>query len=150
MTHRFSHTMRNEVGELATSLRALEESAVYQQLPPSLRFVTELVLDELVSNTIKYGGPGEHEIAIAVDWDGEELAIRIEDDALPFNPWEQSAMGDFDEEDPEMSAEEIQELKIGGRGLQMLLRATDTRLYERTGGKNIVTVTRHLRSRAAA
>jgi anti-sigma regulatory factor (Ser/Thr protein kinase) len=149
MTHRFSHTMRNEVGELSTCLKALEESPTYQQLPPSLRFVTELVLDELVSNTIKYGGPGEHQITTTVDWDGEELGIRIEDDALPFNPWEQSAMGDFDEGD-DLSAEEIQELQIGGRGLQMLRRATDTRNYERSGGKNIVTITRHLRSRAAA
>jgi anti-sigma regulatory factor (Ser/Thr protein kinase) len=143
--------MRNEVGELANCLRALEESECYLHMPPSLRFVTELVLDELVSNTIKYGGPGEHEITMIVEWDGSELSVRIEDDALPFNPWEQSAMGEFDDdEDHDPTAEEIDALQVGGRGLQMLRRATDTRDYERVGGKNIVTVTRHLRRPMAA
>jgi anti-sigma regulatory factor (Ser/Thr protein kinase) len=143
--------MRNEVGELANCLRALEESESYRQMPPSLRFVTELVLDELVSNTIKYGGPGEHEIAMSIDWDGAELSVRIEDDALPFNPWEQSAMGEFDDDEEHVfSAEEVDALKIGGRGLQMLRRATDTREYQRHGGKNIVTVTRHLKRPMAA
>ncbi|MGI8601700.1 MAG: ATP-binding protein [Verrucomicrobiales bacterium] len=143
--------MRDEVGELAQCLRALEECEAYQQMPPSLRFVTELVLDELVSNTIKYGGPGNHEITTTVDWNGQQLSVRIVDDALPFNPWEQSAMGELDDEEERESApSDHQALKVGGRGLQMLRRATDTREYERTAGKNIVTVTRHLRRPLAA
>lgn len=155
MQHRFTHRLPAEVGALAGCLRALEESDAYQQMPPPLRFVTELVLDELVSNTIKYGGPGSHTIEVTVEWNGRDLQVRIEDDALPFNPWEQSAMADLgeaeeQEEEPGLSAEEVQALKVGGRGLQMLYHATDTRQYERIGGRNVVTVRRRLRKPLAA
>ena len=133
-----NYSMSNTVASLKQCQRALENSEVYQQMPSSLRFVTELILDELASNTIKYGGPGRHTIDMRVHFDGEELLVTLEDDGLPFNPWEAAPMGDLE-------TENIQDLAIGGRGIHMLRQATDERRYEYTNGKNVITLSRLVR-----
>ena len=146
MSGSFAHTMSGFSGSLETCLRALEESSVYQEMPPALRFVAELILDEMASNTIKYGGADCHEIVVRIDFDGESMRVEMSDDALPFDPWTAAPIHD----DPVPAA--IEDLAIGGRGLRMLAEATDSQHYERKGGRNINIMIRnvHRPGRSAA
>lgn len=137
MSGSFAHTLlAREPGALQTGLRALERSPVYATLPSRLRSVAELVVDELASNAIKYGGPDCREVRFTLDFDGRLMRVSVMDDGLPFNPW-------LDAPAVESAATDVAALKIGGRGIHMIRQATDSQHYQRRDGQNISTLTRH-------
>lgn len=135
----FSYKIAGYPTSLQNCLGELEDSAVYQAMPTSLRFVAELILDELASNTLKYGGPDFHELICEVAYDGHQMRVRLCDDAAPFNPWTDAPKVNDD------TMDKLDDVKIGGRGLHMLLQATDSQHYEHRAGKNYHTLTRTLR-----
>ncbi len=139
MSSPFSYRITGYPTTLQSCLGALEESEIYQEMPSSLRFVAELILDELASNIIKYGGPDWKEILFHVSFDGEVMQVAITDHGKEFNPWTQSPAVALEEPD------DIEDLEIGGRGIHMLVQATDSRHYERKDGKNINFMTRSVR-----
>jgi anti-sigma regulatory factor (Ser/Thr protein kinase) len=54
----------------------------------NLRFDADLVVEEIVTNLVKYAWPrgGEHRIALSVDEDdGGHLVLQFEDDGAPFD-----------------------------------------------------------------
>jgi anti-sigma regulatory factor (Ser/Thr protein kinase) len=138
MSGSFAFTMTGYLSSLQECIRALEDSSVYQEMPPSLRFVAELILDELASNTLKYGGLDCHEIVVQLDFDGESMRMTLIDDAMPFDPWKEAPT-------PQDLPGALEDLTIGGRGVHMLKQATDSQHYERKDGKNINRVTRSVR-----
>jgi anti-sigma regulatory factor (Ser/Thr protein kinase) len=97
-----------------------------------------LLLDEFVSNVIKYGydDAGEHEIQVVVTIDGRSLTIRIEDDGRAFNPLEAKA--------PDLTLP-IEERPIGGLGILIAKTLADSIDYERTDGRNILTLRKTIR-----
>jgi anti-sigma regulatory factor (Ser/Thr protein kinase) len=139
MSSAFSYRINGYSNSLQSCLRAMEDNPVYQEMPSSLQFVAELILDELASNTLKYGGAGDHEILFELDYDGGEMRVTLSDNAEPFNPW-RDAPGVVDN-----SADDLDGIGIGGRGIHMLLQATDSRHYERRDGRNIHIMTRRVR-----
>lgn len=139
----FSYLIHGYPTSLQGCLRALEESEVYQEMPPPLQFVAELILDELASNTLKYGGRENPEVLLELNYRDGAMRVEITDNAQPFDPWTQSP--EVDDSD----VDDIDDLAIGGRGIHMLLQATDTRHYERRDGRNINVMTRKVHRPAA-
>lgn len=138
MSEPFSYLIHGGPTSLQSCLQALEESGVYQEMPPPLQFVAELILDELASNTLKYGGRENPEVRLNLEYANGSMRMEISDDAQPFDPWTQSPEVD------DSQVEDVEELEIGGRGIHMLKQATDTRHYERRDGRNINILTRSL------
>ena len=136
MSESFSYRINGYPTSLQGCLKALEESRLYQEMPMALQFVAELILDELASNTLKYGGTNNPYVQVRIDRDGETMRVEITDNAEPFDPWTQAPMVD------DSAVEDIDALDIGGRGIHMLLQATDSRHYERRDGRNINILTR--------
>ncbi|MES2707968.1 MAG: ATP-binding protein [Verrucomicrobiota bacterium] len=136
MSAPFSYLIHGYPTSLQSCLRALEESAVYQEMPMPLQFVAELILDELASNTLKYGGRENPEVRLEIEYRNGSMRVEIIDNARPFDPWSQAPAVDDSE------VKDIDDLEIGGRGIHMLLQATDTRHYERREGRNINIMTR--------
>lgn len=137
MSGSFTHTLYcRQPDSLPSALHALERSPVYASLPTALRFVAELILDEMGSNVIKYGGPDCLELRFELDFDGKVMRISVADDGPPFNPWQEVPA-------VETATTDFPCLKIGGRGLHMIVQATDSQQYERRHGKNVSTLTRH-------
>jgi anti-sigma regulatory factor (Ser/Thr protein kinase) len=134
----FVYAIQDDVSSLKDCLKAMEESQAYQDMPSTLQYVAELVLDELVTNTIKYGGPGKHTIECDLKFDGREMEVVLTDDALPFDPWSVPPIA-------QLETDTVESLVVGGRGIHMLRNATDSRSYERIGGKNVVRVVRAIR-----
>jgi serine/threonine-protein kinase RsbW len=99
------------------------------------RYNCELVFDEVVTNIIRHGyrDNREHEIAVSLEFPGEGVVMRFEDDGVPFDPAEYRPVA------PSVS---ILDVPVGGRGL-LLLRSAASRLeYERTPrDRNRLTVT---------
>ena len=106
-----------------------------QTLQRRARYNCELVFEEVVTNIIRHGyaDDREHGIEVSLDFPGEAIVMRFEDDGVPFDPREHL---------PVKHSGSILEVSTGGRGL-LLVRAAASRLdYQRTlDQRNRLTVT---------
>jgi serine/threonine-protein kinase RsbW len=96
-----------------------------------------LLLDELLTNVIKYGHPGddgEHDIAVHLCLKEWGFVLAIEDDGIPFDPTRA----------PERSEEDLhlplEEREVGGWGLSLVRRLVDEVEYRRDQSMNKLTL----------
>ena len=101
--------------------------------PPEVHDLANLAIEELVTNCIKYGyeNPGDHLIEIRVQISGNEMALTVTDDGVPFNPLEAPV--------PDIHLP-LQDRPIGGLGIYLLRRMSDQMDYVRAAGRNSVTL----------
>ncbi len=99
--------------------------------PDAASFLADLVIEELVTNTIKYGydDAGTHAIDLRVCYDARHLTIEVRDDGHAFDPLAQA------EPDTTLPAEQRD---IGGLGIHLVRQMTDSVVYERRDGCNVV------------
>lgn len=104
-----------------------------QALPEPLVFDFEVILEELFTNVIKYGGvkSGQECCTIELIHSKNALTLLFTDNGAPFNPL------DRDEVDTSMP---IGDRPIGGLGIHFIKKLTDSRHYERKGDTNILTL----------
>ena len=99
------------------------------------RYNCELVFEEVVTNVIRHGyrDTREHEIEVTVEFPGESVVMRFEDDGVPFDPAQYQ---------PVVRSGTILDASVGGRGLLLLRGAAQRLEYERTSrDRNRLTVT---------
>jgi serine/threonine-protein kinase RsbW len=133
----FEFTAPSTASGLVRCREAMEASPLYEGLPERLRFAADLALDELATNTIKYGAHEEAPFDFTLNYASGTLQIEYKDQGLEFDPWAHAeqknaalAAADPDDPDPE----------IGGRGLIMMREMSATRNYERRDGSNVITL----------
>jgi serine/threonine-protein kinase RsbW len=95
-----------------------------------------ILLEELLTNLVKYGypegaEPGVAEIVLALN--GNRLEIEFIDDGCAFNPLAGSL--------PNLD-EPLEERPVGGLGLHLLRSLTDRVRYERRNNKNVIRLSR--------
>lgn len=98
----------------------------------------ELVLEEAVTNIIRYGYEGQPareqppviEIDLQVDLD--EVQVLIVDDAKPFDPLDSGGL---------LLPETLDDAQVGGLGLLMIRNTASSMSYERRDGQNRFTMT---------
>ena len=131
--------LRAELPELARLHPFLKAYCEREGTPTEQVFDFEIILEELVTNVIKYGGvrSGDECCLIELLREGNHLTIRFSDNGIPFNPLERD---DVDISKP------IEEREIGGLGIHFIKKLTDTQNYERRDGRNVLTLTKELRS----
>jgi len=132
MNTRFHHRMVNTVEALQECFRQLEASPLHESLNPRQRNALFLVLDEMISNTIKFAGRSDVRIEVDLTFDGEVLVIDIADDAHAFDPWIVP---------PPPEAGPLDVLPIGGRGIHIVRQATASREHTYTNGRNHLRMT---------
>jgi sigma-B regulation protein RsbU (phosphoserine phosphatase) len=93
-----------------------------------------VIFDELLNNAINYGfdDSEEHEIVIQIEVTDDHVIIKISDDGMPFNP--------FDRIGPDTTLS-VEDREIGGLGLLLVTRMTDSHSYQRLRDRNIITLT---------
>ena len=103
--------------------------------PDAANFLADLVIEELVTNTIKYGfdDKDRHSIHVDVKFHDDRLCIEVRDNGHPFDPLTQATP------DLTLCADER---PIGGLGLHLVRQMTDEVRYERRGDENVVTATK--------
>ncbi|HEY8899594.1 MAG TPA: ATP-binding protein [Chthoniobacterales bacterium] len=121
----------NDFSALRPASGALREFLTERGAPEAASFLADLVLEELVTNTIKYGydDAGAHCIHVDVDFAAGRLGIAVRDDGRPFDPLDRPA--------PDVTLPADQR-DIGGLGLHLVRQMTDSLTYERRDGWNIV------------
>ena len=126
-----------DLSALSVLTQAVEDFGTAHALPEDLQGRLNLVLDELVTNSVSYGLPkvAEPELRLRLAVDRDAVVARLEDNGPAFNPFEEAPEPD--------TSRELEERAIGGLGVFLVKQLADSSAYERVGGWNRITV-RHL------
>jgi serine phosphatase RsbU (regulator of sigma subunit)/anti-sigma regulatory factor (Ser/Thr protein kinase) len=137
MDHVLALSMRNQASEMNGVQQRFASFASQHALAESDTQRIGMVLDELLSNVISYGYTDEleHTIELKFELSAQELAITIEDDGIPFNP--------FSTEPPDTSLP-LEDRPIGGVGIHLVRNVMDRFHYQRRAKRNIVTLKKRI------
>ena len=132
MASDFHFTLKNQLADLAPLADRIRASLDGLGLSERDLFCIDLVCDELITNTIKYGyaDTAEHQIAVNLSVRPHEIVIELEDDGQPFNPLNNAT--------PDTTLA-LQDRPIGGLGIHLLREMMDHCDYRHINGKNCVT-----------
>jgi serine/threonine-protein kinase RsbW len=111
-------------------------------LSPADLFALQIVVEELVTNVIHYGGvpPGEPACSVILTAGAGELVIVIRDRGAAYNP--------LLREDPDVTLP-ADKRPIGGLGVHFCKKLTDAQEYRRDDGWNVLTLRRKLSAETA-
>jgi anti-sigma regulatory factor (Ser/Thr protein kinase) len=116
------------------ALDAIEQACDTWKIDTSLVSRTRIVVEELFSNTIKYGYGGECERLVRLRLHPEPaLTLIYEDDAPAFDPLAWKAQPD--------EALPLEDRPIGQAGIAMVIGLSTSTNYQRRDGANCLTVT---------
>ena len=93
-----------------------------------------VVVEELVLNIVDYANSDYLDVEIIRD--EKSITLRFHDGGIPFSPLEK--------EEPDFTIP-LEDRKIGGLGIFMVIKYMDTVTYERTGEENILTVRKNVK-----
>ena len=129
--------LHNKLSELAAARQALTKFARQHDLTDSVLHDLNLVVGEILTNTISYGytDTGEHEITVRLSVEPGEVTVEVEDDGQWFNPLEA----------PETDiTKPLEDRAIGGLGVHLMRKLMDGLEYRRHQEKNLLIMKKHL------
>lgn len=127
--------MPADLQSLSACMQEVEAFLAGYGIPQEAVFATNLALEELVTNTIKYGYGSEapRAIEVSLSLETQELSLLVIDDAHAFDP--------FSQPDPDFTLP-AEKRPIGGLGIHLIRNMMSTCLYQREKNKNIVLLTK--------
>ncbi len=133
----YSFKLKSDLAELDTLSQHVQTFGRSIGLSKKFLFEINLALDELFTNIISYGYKDnkDHQIEISITPLNNSLELCIEDDGVPFNL--------TDVEEPDLSCD-IESCKIGGLGIHLIRNLMDDVCYQRSKGKNKLTLKKNL------
>ena len=121
---------------LSVLAEAVEEFAAAESLSSGVSGKLNLVLDELITNSINYGlqDVAEPHLALRLaSADGRDvLEAVLEDNGSAFDPFNEAPVPD--------TTLELDERPIGGLGVMFVKQFTESAGYERVNGLNRITL----------
>ncbi len=120
--------------ELNTALTALaqavEEFSAQESLSDALAINLNLVLEELIANSVSYALPdvAEPVLRLRLRRDGDTVVAQVEDNGAEFDPFTQAPKPDLEQG--------FRERAIGGLGVFLVMQFSETAHYERDGDIN--------------
>jgi serine/threonine-protein kinase RsbW len=126
-------SMKNDLADLTRLMGEIEAVLRPHALNSRTRYRVRLVVEEILTNIIKYAFPDDdpHEISVRLKPAEDRLTIEFEDDGAEFDP--RSAPP------PDLSAS-LEETSVGGLGLHLVRANVEKMEYLREGPKNRLTV----------
>ena len=108
------------------------------EISEDVAFSMNLALEEIVTNIIGYGyqGKDDYDIIIRFTLEKSKLRIQIKDGSPEFNP--------LDVKSPDNLEASVEERNIGGLGIHLVKKFTDSFSYRRSNNKNIITLQKNL------
>ncbi len=106
------------------------------RLAPSHAFDVDLILEELFTNLVRHNTDGAHDIAVALDRDGHDLTIRLQD--FEVEAYDVTRAPEFDVNQP------MSHRRAGGMGLHLVRQIADTIRYQYANRNSTITVTKRL------
>jgi anti-sigma regulatory factor (Ser/Thr protein kinase) len=137
---RFEGTLRG----FEDAFGRLREELDRRDLEPTARYKIELVFEEIVANIVRHGMPegGKPDVRFSFGIADRCAVLVFDDDGVPFDPRGRA--------DP-APARSLEEARIGGLGLMMVRKASQSMDYVRTAaGRNVLTIVVPLQAKTAA
>jgi anti-sigma regulatory factor (Ser/Thr protein kinase) len=126
-------SLANQMGEIRRVNAALGDFLSEEGVPDRTIHHVKLVVEELVSNIVRYGfddaGPGQR-IEVDVRTEPRKIAVTIVDSGRPFNP--------NDAPSPTPLAKHLQEQRVGGLGIFLVKKLSSELTYARENNRNRV------------
>jgi phosphoserine phosphatase RsbU/P len=121
--------LKNDLIELKKLAKFVDSFCINNKISIQISKKINLVLDEIVTNIISYAYEDDkaHEIDIVLEFNENEILVKIEDDGKEFNPLE------IPEPDIESS---LEDREIGGLGVFFVKDIMDNIKYKRKNQKN--------------
>jgi len=134
MLDSLSISIENKLENIAFAIKDFDAFCDKNQINDAPHNKVNLALDDLLNNIISYGYADQrsHTIDIEFKYLKQELIIIIEDDAIPFNPFEVHT---------DSTHLSIDEREIGGLGIHLVKNLMDSCQYQRKANKNVVVLT---------
>ena len=114
--------------------QAIQEFGAAHALSRDLQSRLNLVLDELVTNSVCYALQDlpEPELRLRLFVDQGSIVAQLEDNGAEYNPFEEAPEPD--------TCLGLAERPIGGLGIFFVKQLTDSSIYERIDGRNRITL----------
>jgi serine/threonine-protein kinase RsbW len=124
MRQSYSYKIRNQPTALQGLQQELDLTLFVDLKHSALRGTILLVIDELVSNLLKYGfsAAPDQRSYLKVVFDDDWLEIELKDNGNRFNPLLLP--------EPNLVGQELSDRKVGGLGLYLVLKMMDETHYE--------------------
>lgn len=138
MNAALSFELTNHLPELDVLARKVEEFSRAAALGETEQFHLNLMLDELVTNIIRYAyeDAAEHRIEIELRATDDGFEASVTDDGVAFNP--------LGKEAPQLDAP-LEERQVGGLGIHLVRRLVDQIEYQRIDERNRLTFAKRTR-----
>lgn len=124
-------TLTADATALRTIEAAVEAFAEASDLPPRTTYTLSLIVEELVTNIVKYGyaGPDAGPLTLTIDVADGILVGTLIDAGAPFDPTAAAT--------PDVEAA-MEERHIGGLGVHLVRTMAEEFSYRRDGERNVV------------
>jgi sigma-B regulation protein RsbU (phosphoserine phosphatase) len=132
----------NEISEIEKLQYVVEKYSQANDLPEELTMQLNLVLEELLSNTIFYGYQDheKHYIYVHFILKSDRLTLVLEDDGIAFNPLERSKVD---------TTKSIEDVEVGGLGIHFVKNLMDHIEYKRDDNKNFLTLEKIIKKQSS-
>lgn len=130
--------LQNDVQQVPQLAQFVDEACEAVGIDMATAMKLNLAIEEAVVNVMNYAYPAGTvgNVSIEVLANDNQLTFVISDSGMPFDPTAE------DEVDTTLPAEER---SIGGLGIHLIRQIMDSVNYERTDGKNILTLGKTLK-----
>jgi serine/threonine-protein kinase RsbW len=124
MRHSFSYEIRNQPTALQGLKQELDSTLSTKLKGFDTRATVLLVIDELVSNLLKYGfdAKPDQRSYLKIEFDDDWLEIELKDNGHRFNP--------LVHPEPVSLGQELSDRAMGGLGLYLVLKVMDETHYD--------------------
>ena len=129
--------LKNRPEEKPRLLAALETFVGAHQFPKPVFRAADLVLEEHLTNVMRYAYDDgcEHEIVVRLEASDSQLVIEVEDDGRAFDPTQA----------PEVDTSlPLDQKPIGGLGIHFIRHCMDEVRYQRRANRNVLRMTKRL------
>jgi anti-sigma regulatory factor (Ser/Thr protein kinase) len=128
-------TLNSESAELERLGEFIDGFCNLEGIPQETCYQLHVALEELVINTIKYGGcePKEDAIRLSIRKVGAEVSVVLSDSGVDFNP--------LDAPSPDLT-KNLLDRPVGGLGIHLARQLIPSIRYERRGGRNYLFLTK--------
>jgi len=136
---RLHFELSNDIAAVMPQVESIEEFLVDAGCSVVSAQQMAIVAEEILTNIVRDAWPEIGHGVCVVDVEAEPVAaamqvsLRTDDDGIAFDPTQA--------EDPDTDAS-LEEREIGGLGILLVRSMTDTQVYARIDGHNILTVSK--------
>jgi anti-sigma regulatory factor (Ser/Thr protein kinase) len=127
----------SQLSEIRRATKLVDEFKAHHGLADNDANAIHVVLDEILSNSIRHGlaGAASHAIAVTLELSGGEIMVEVEDDGVAYDPTQAPAP---------VLAGTLGERQEGGLGLAFVRQLTDSIEYRRIDGRNRLMLRRRI------